>query len=104
MTRVDKKQVDALVDANRDSLGATPPIVPPLAPQKHAEKQEKAAAVAVAQAAVPSANGAHISLDDFMKVDLRIARIAEATQVEGCLLYTSPSPRDRTRSRMPSSA
>ena len=25
-------------------------------------------------------------------------------QAEGCLLYTSPSPRDRTRSRMPSSA
>ena len=25
-------------------------------------------------------------------------------QIEGCLLYTSPSPRDRTRSRMPSSA
>ena len=24
--------------------------------------------------------------------------------VESCLLYTSPSPRDRTRSRMPSSA
>ena len=24
--------------------------------------------------------------------------------VERCLLYTSPSPRDRTRSRMPSSA
>ena len=24
--------------------------------------------------------------------------------VETCLLYTSPSPRDRTRSRMPSSA
>ena len=23
---------------------------------------------------------------------------------ENCLLYTSPSPRDRTRSRMPSSA
>ena len=25
-------------------------------------------------------------------------------QVTSCLLYTSPSPRDRTRSRMPSSA
>ena len=25
-------------------------------------------------------------------------------QVHACLLYTSPSPRDRTRSRMPSSA
>ena len=24
--------------------------------------------------------------------------------IDGCLLYTSPSPRDRTRSRMPSSA
>ena len=26
------------------------------------------------------------------------------TSIDGCLLYTSPSPRDRTRSRMPSSA
>ena len=26
------------------------------------------------------------------------------SEVKGCLLYTSPSPRDRTRSRMPSSA
>ena len=26
------------------------------------------------------------------------------TQYKACLLYTSPSPRDRTRSRMPSSA
>ena len=25
-------------------------------------------------------------------------------KIDGCLLYTSPSPRDRTRSRMPSSA
>jgi len=25
-------------------------------------------------------------------------------ELNGCLLYTSPSPRDRTRSRMPSSA
>ena len=25
-------------------------------------------------------------------------------EIQGCLLYTSPSPRDRTRSRMPSSA
>ena len=29
---------------------------------------------------------------------------AVVEQVERCLLYTSPSPRDRTRSRMPSSA
>ena len=30
--------------------------------------------------------------------------IAVASGKGGCLLYTSPSPRDRTRSRMPSSA
>ena len=28
----------------------------------------------------------------------------EVVDINGCLLYTSPSPRDRTRSRMPSSA
>ena len=29
---------------------------------------------------------------------------ADTRLLENCLLYTSPSPRDRTRSRMPSSA
>ena len=33
---------------------------------------------------------------------LLVARVV--TGLFGCLLYTSPSPRDRTRSRMPSSA
>ena len=28
----------------------------------------------------------------------------KSTFIKTCLLYTSPSPRDRTRSRMPSSA
>ena len=32
------------------------------------------------------------------------ARVQQREQPERCLLYTSPSPRDRTRSRMPSSA
>src|SRR5664280_2522656 len=32
------------------------------------------------------------------------APIYNNNQLMGCLLYTSPSPRDRTRSRMPSSA
>ena len=37
----------------------------------------------------------------------RIAGVAHELAARlrvGCLLYTSPSPRDRTRSRMPSSA
>ena len=36
----------------------------------------------------------------FGMLGLRSGRVL----MNGCLLYTSPSPRDRTRSRMPSSA
>ena len=35
--------------------------------------------------------------------DLRDTK-SKTVEYWGCLLYTSPSPRDRTRSRMPSSA
>jgi methionyl-tRNA synthetase len=75
MTRIDPKQIAALVEANKASLTPTPEV----APQKHAEKQEKAAEVAV-QAAETTP---HIGIDDFMKVDLRIARIVDAGHVEG---------------------
>ena len=34
----------------------------------------------------------------------RCKALAAEMDQNGCLLYTSPSPRDRTRSRMPSSA
>ena len=37
-------------------------------------------------------------------VDDLFNKITERTKLIVCLLYTSPSPRDRTRSRMPSSA
>ena len=33
-----------------------------------------------------------------------VTAAGHAALLSGCLLYTSPSPRDRTRSRMPSSA
>ena len=33
-----------------------------------------------------------------------ISKISNYQKINICLLYTSPSPRDRTRSRMPSSA
>ena len=37
-------------------------------------------------------------------LDTSLKSVEIAEQYENCLLYTSPSPRDRTRSRMPSSA
>ena len=33
-----------------------------------------------------------------------VLRGSQGFELKSCLLYTSPSPRDRTRSRMPSSA
>ena len=42
----------------------------------------------------------HLSRESALRVGLAI----ECIHVYSCLLYTSPSPRDRTRSRMPSSA
>ena len=45
---------------------------------------------------------------DFIKINEHFGRVTERglfhTEMQTCLLYTSPSPRDRTRSRMPSSA
>ena len=45
---------------------------------------------------------AHASLEE-MLADPKVDVVTICTP-SGCLLYTSPSPRDRTRSRMPSSA
>ena len=42
--------------------------------------------------------------DKNINQDFRIFGSTNNTAVYACLLYTSPSPRDRTRSRMPSSA
>ena len=40
----------------------------------------------------------------FSRVYFPVSGDTTPTQPNTCLLYTSPSPRDRTRSRMPSSA
>ena len=39
-----------------------------------------------------------------LKAAVRVRSQRRGVQLHACLLYTSPSPRDRTRSRMPSSA
>ena len=43
---------------------------------------------------------------DVMKLQIKVNKsgVIEDAKFKTCLLYTSPSPRDRTRSRMPSSA
>ena len=43
-------------------------------------------------------------LEDSLKFNDDESQYLSWTPAAACLLYTSPSPRDRTRSRMPSSA
>ena len=39
-----------------------------------------------------------------LRFQLATGQLENTARLKDCLLYTSPSPRDRTRSRMPSSA
>jgi len=92
MTRVDRKQIDALVEANRESLEAKPQSH---SPQRHAQHQENqvekntnsttAAAPSQPQGDQSADNDEAqiITIDDFSKVDLRVAKIVNAEHVEG---------------------
>jgi len=73
MTRIDPKQIEIMVEENKQSLA--PPPEP--APARHAEHQQ-AKAEAAASPWEP-----FISIDDFTQVDLRVVRIANAEHVEG---------------------
>ncbi len=72
MTRIDPKQIEALVEANKQSLQAQPQPAPH-SQARHAEHQQ--------HEIQPIAET--ISIDDFAKIDLRVARIAKAEHVEG---------------------
>jgi methionyl-tRNA synthetase len=81
-TRVDPAAVKAVLAASADSLKVTGTPATPAAP---AAKPAAKAAAKPAPAAAPadSAATAELSIDDFMRVDLRIARIDSAELVEG---------------------
>ena len=96
MTRIDPKQMTALVEANKESLKPAAP--PPHSQQRHAGHQAhtvKMAGGSVNTQAPPSphaplpegegsVSGApQITIDDFSKIDLRVARITMAEHVEG---------------------
>ena len=79
MTRVEQKQIDALLEANKQTMETSKPDAHSQA--RHAEKQTHA----IAPSPLPSPAGDvnWISIDDFSKIDLRIAKIVNAEQVEG---------------------
>jgi len=75
MTRLDPKCIEAMVAANKESMPAAP------SEQRHAAHQQHTATKEAAQAEKDA--GAFISIDDFTKVDLRVAKIVNAEHVEG---------------------
>jgi len=70
MTRTDPKQVESMIEENKATLA---PQIEQHSPARHAEKQQ--------HEIQPIAET--ISIDDFMKIDLRIARIVNAEHIEG---------------------
>ncbi len=71
MARVEEKQLDALFDITKDSAPVTT-STPPSQPSS-----------VKGEGAVSAADAAPITIDDFAKVDLRIAKIVNAEHVEG---------------------
>ena len=75
ITRVDPKQIEAMTEANKENL--QPAAAPqPHSEQRHAQHQQN-------EANAEAEEAAYISIDDFTKVDLRIAKIVNAEHVEG---------------------
>ena len=70
-----------------------------LADAKHTADHRRVALVADRQAAIVVAQ-----LGENLRVQAGGGFFAYRLQAQACLLYTSPSPRDRQKSRMPSSA
>jgi len=63
ITRIEPTLIAAMTEANKENLTATAPVLAPIAPVL--------------------AEAEYISIDDFAKVDLRIAKIVNAEHVEG---------------------
>jgi methionyl-tRNA synthetase len=88
-TRVDPAAVKALLAASSETLKPSGVLesavttAPVAATPAATDKPAKGAAKTAAKPAEPAAPPAELSIDDFMKVDLRIARIESAELVEG---------------------
>jgi methionyl-tRNA synthetase len=80
ITRIDPKQIEAMTEANKESLQPTPSPQPSPA---RGESVKGGDAVTPSPSTGEGEGGSTISIDDFAKVDLRIAKIVEADHVEG---------------------
>lgn len=70
MTRIELEWIESMIAANKENLTPTPTTI-------------KTASVAPVSAPNDAIEGAYISIEDFTKIDLRIATIVNAEHVEG---------------------
>ena len=71
MQRVEREKIKLMVDASKEGQPVTPVAAPVITP------------VVAADAGVAPTTSAQISIEDFAKIDLRVARIVDAKAVEG---------------------
>jgi methionyl-tRNA synthetase len=81
MTRIDAKQIDALLEGPKGTA-APAPASARAGPAK-AQGDKLAHAVAAVAGGDAGSEPAHVGIDDFTRIDLRIARIVHAEEVEG---------------------
>ena len=72
ITRIDPKAIEAMTEANKENLTATPVLA-----------KATAKTPSPPTPLPPAGEGSYISIDDFTKIDLRIAKIVNAEHVEG---------------------
>ena len=85
-TRIDPKQIDAMIDASKDTLAAPAPTEakPAKAADAASALANKASETPPPQPAPASGGGSNlIGIDDFAKLDLRIGKVLECGFVEG---------------------
>ena len=72
MTRIEPKDIEAMTEANKENLTPTPALIKTASP-----------AAPPVLASSDATEGSYINIDDFTKIDLRIAKIVNAEHVEG---------------------
>lgn len=82
-TRIDPKLIDAMTEASKDTLAAAAPAATKTAAAAPATAGAPSAATAPKPAEAAKPDTAHIGIEDFAKLDLRIGKVLACEFVEG---------------------
>ena len=83
MTRIDPKQIEALLEGPKAAATPTSSSSQPATVSGEGARPARAATASTPATAAPASADNTISIDDFAKIELRIARIVNAEHVEG---------------------